>query len=122
MPAPTPHAHAHAHAHVHAHAHIHAAADIGHTHLRQRRSDRSVVDAGTGLDDDVTGIVSPGPGSVIPAVADAVLGVADKVIEAVKAGQIKHFFLIDGQGNILQQWLGPVTADQFRTAFDTNLQ
>jgi hydroxylamine reductase len=27
---------------------------------------------------------------------DAVLGVADKVIEAVKAGQIKHFFLIGG--------------------------
>ncbi len=27
---------------------------------------------------------------------DAVLGVADKVVEAVKAGQLKHFFLIGG--------------------------
>ena len=27
---------------------------------------------------------------------NAVLGVADKVIEAVKAGAIKHFFLIGG--------------------------
>ena len=27
---------------------------------------------------------------------DAVLGVADKVIEAVKAGAIRHFFLVGG--------------------------
>jgi len=33
-----------------------------------------------------------------------------------------HFMLIDGDGNILQQWLGPVAADDFRNAFDTYLQ
>lgn len=33
-----------------------------------------------------------------------------------------HFILIDGQGNTLQQWLGPVAADDFRAAFDTYLQ
>jgi len=33
-----------------------------------------------------------------------------------------HFFLVDGQGNILQQWLGPVSAEDFRTTFDTYLQ
>ena len=32
-----------------------------------------------------------------------------------------HFFLMDGQGNILQQWLGPVSAEDFRSAFDTYL-
>jgi len=29
-----------------------------------------------------------------------------------------HFFLLDGEGNVLQQWLGPVTKEEFRTAFD----
>jgi len=29
-----------------------------------------------------------------------------------------HFFLVDGEGNIIQQWLGPVSADDFRAAFD----
>ena len=29
-----------------------------------------------------------------------------------------HFMLIDGEGKILQQWLGPVAADDFRIAFD----
>ena len=29
-----------------------------------------------------------------------------------------HFFLVDGEGNILQQWLGPVSVDDFRSAFD----
>ena len=32
-----------------------------------------------------------------------------------------HFLLIDGEGNIIQQWLGPVTADQFREAFASSL-
>jgi len=27
-----------------------------------------------------------------------------------------HFFLIDGEGNILQQWLGPVSEDELRAA------
>ena len=29
-----------------------------------------------------------------------------------------HFILIDGEGNILQQWQGPVPVDDFRVAFD----
>ena len=33
-----------------------------------------------------------------------------------------HFFIIDGQGAVLQQWLGPVGAEDFRTAFDSYLQ
>jgi hypothetical protein len=33
-----------------------------------------------------------------------------------------HFFLIDGEGNVLQQWLGPVNSDQFRDAFEAALQ
>jgi hypothetical protein len=33
-----------------------------------------------------------------------------------------HFLLIDGQGNILQQWLGPVGAEDFRDAFATYLE
>jgi len=33
-----------------------------------------------------------------------------------------HFFLIDGEGKILQQWLGPVTAEDFRNAFQSQLQ
>lgn len=28
-----------------------------------------------------------------------------------------HFLLIDGKGNILEQWLGPVSADDFRDSF-----
>jgi hypothetical protein len=31
-----------------------------------------------------------------------------------------HFMLIDGEGRVLQQWLGPVSAEDLRTAFDTN--
>lgn len=30
-----------------------------------------------------------------------------------------HFFLVDGQGDIVMQWLGPVPAEDFRSAFDT---
>ena len=33
-----------------------------------------------------------------------------------------HFFLVDGQGTILMQWLGPVTAEDFRTSFNTYAQ
>ena len=33
-----------------------------------------------------------------------------------------HFFLIDGEGNILQQWLGQVSGNDFRTAFDAYSQ
>jgi hypothetical protein len=33
-----------------------------------------------------------------------------------------HFFLVDGDGNILQQWLGPVTADEFRLALEAQVQ
>jgi hypothetical protein len=29
-----------------------------------------------------------------------------------------HFMLIDGEGTIIQQWVGSVTADQFRQVFD----
>ena len=33
-----------------------------------------------------------------------------------------HFFLVDGDGNLIQQWLGPVAAEDFRASFDANLQ
>ncbi len=33
-----------------------------------------------------------------------------------------HFILIDGQGSVLQQWLGPVEVGDFRIAFDSYLQ
>ena len=33
-----------------------------------------------------------------------------------------HFMLIDGQGTVLQQWLGPVGVGDFRAAFDSQLQ
>jgi len=33
-----------------------------------------------------------------------------------------HFMLIDGQGSVIQQWLGPVKAGDFRAAFDSSLQ
>ncbi len=29
-----------------------------------------------------------------------------------------QFVLLDGEGNILKQWLGPVTAKDFRDVFD----
>lgn len=32
-----------------------------------------------------------------------------------------HYFLLDGNGNILEQWLGSVTSDEFRSAFDSVL-
>ena len=33
-----------------------------------------------------------------------------------------HFLLLDGNGEIIQQWLGPVTAEVFRESFLTALQ
>jgi hypothetical protein len=33
-----------------------------------------------------------------------------------------HFFLIDGEGDILMQWLGPVTDQDFRDSFDRYIQ
>ena len=32
-----------------------------------------------------------------------------------------HFMLIDGEGNIIQQWLGPVAAQAFRDSFSSVL-
>jgi hypothetical protein len=32
-----------------------------------------------------------------------------------------HFLLLDREGNVLQQWLGPVTAEEFREGFDSHL-
>jgi thioredoxin-related protein len=32
-----------------------------------------------------------------------------------------HFFLIDGEGNIIEQWLGPVQEQEFRNSFEENL-
>jgi hypothetical protein len=33
-----------------------------------------------------------------------------------------HFFLLDENGEILQHWVGSVSADDFRAAFDTALE
>ena len=33
-----------------------------------------------------------------------------------------HFLLLDGNGNIIQQWLGPVAEEQFREAFSSVLE
>jgi thioredoxin-like negative regulator of GroEL len=32
-----------------------------------------------------------------------------------------HFFLLDGDGNLLKQWLGRVSAEEFATEFDAAL-
>jgi hypothetical protein len=32
-----------------------------------------------------------------------------------------HFFLLDAEGNIIEQWIGSVSAETFREAFDENL-
>ncbi|HSF83658.1 MAG TPA: hypothetical protein VLA49_20670 [Anaerolineales bacterium] len=29
-----------------------------------------------------------------------------------------HFFLLDGQGNIISQWVGPVSADELASAIE----
>jgi len=33
-----------------------------------------------------------------------------------------HFFLLDGEGNILEQWLGSVRGQDLRSAIDSALQ
>ena len=33
-----------------------------------------------------------------------------------------QFVLIDGEGNIMHQWLGPVSAEDFQAAFDLYTQ
>ena len=33
-----------------------------------------------------------------------------------------HLFLLDGEGKVVKQWLGPVTADELRSAFQAVLQ
>jgi hypothetical protein len=33
-----------------------------------------------------------------------------------------HFLLIDGDGNIIQQWVGSVKGDEFREAFASSMQ
>jgi len=33
-----------------------------------------------------------------------------------------HFYLLDGEGNILSQWLGYVTAEDLETAFSQALE
>ena len=33
-----------------------------------------------------------------------------------------HFLLLDGDGNILEQWLGAVIGEDFRTAIEAALQ
>jgi len=32
-----------------------------------------------------------------------------------------HFFLLNESGELIQQWLGTPTADEFRASFDSNL-
>ena len=58
------------------------------------RNFKPVIDAALGAE----GFTEDGPEKTITIgfARDAVLGVADKVIEAVKGGAIKHFFLIGG--------------------------
>lgn len=33
-----------------------------------------------------------------------------------------HFLLLDGEGNVIQQWIGPVKEEQFKEAFLSSLQ
>ena len=63
------------------------------THIRDRNF-RPVIDAALAAD----GFAEDGPYRTIMAGFghDAVLGVAEKVVDAVKAGAIRHFFLIGG--------------------------
>jgi hypothetical protein len=42
------------------------------------------------------------------------------ILEELGFSYQPHFFLLDGEGNILQQWIGPVTAEQLRDAFISN--
>ena len=46
----------------------------------------------------------------------------DKLKEQLNFRYQPHFFLIDGKGNVIQQWLGPVSEQDFREAFEAQLQ
>jgi hypothetical protein len=46
----------------------------------------------------------------------------DRLKEQLNYRYQPHFFLIDGDGKILRQWLGPVSEEDFREAFDTQLR
>lgn len=37
-------------------------------------------------------------------------------------GYQPHFFLIDGQGNTIEQWVGAVSEETLRTALDAAIQ
>ncbi|MEK7327504.1 MAG: hypothetical protein AAB217_19845 [Chloroflexota bacterium] len=45
----------------------------------------------------------------------------DSLKQALGFRYMPYFVLLDGDGNILQQWAGPVTEAEFATAFDTAL-
>ncbi len=42
--------------------------------------------------------------------------------EALGYRYVPHFFLVDGDGVVVQQWLGPVTAAEFVAAFESVLK
>ena len=46
----------------------------------------------------------------------------EQFLKELSFGYQPHFLLLDGQGNIIQQWLGPVAEEQFREAFSSALQ
>jgi hydroxylamine reductase len=66
----------------------------GVTHIHDRGDFSAVIDAAL----EAPGFSEDGSDKTILVgfAHDAVLGVADKIIEAVKAGDIRHFFLIGG--------------------------
>ena len=43
------------------------------------------------------------------------------ILEELGFSYQPHFFLLDGEGNILQQWIGPVTVEHLRETFISNL-
>lgn len=44
------------------------------------------------------------------------------ILEELGFSYQPHFFFLDGEGNIIQQWIGPVTQEQFREAFNSTIQ
>ena len=47
---------------------------------------------------------------------------ATKIFKLVLRFRVEpHFFLVDGRGKVLQQWVGYVTVEQFRQALDAAL-
>jgi thioredoxin-related protein len=46
----------------------------------------------------------------------------DQFKQALKYRAQPHFFLLDADGNIVKQWLGRVSAEEFAAEFDTALQ